>query len=165
MSNIADLVLADLDHEFSNTRRMLERVPSDKLDYTPHEKSFSLGRLANHITDMPALGLSVVTRPGFAFDAPRPAVTPATTPEQFVARWDERVAALKEALGKASDEDLKAVWKATAGPRTVVEAPRIAVLRGMVLSHMIHHRAQLTVYYRINDVPLPGLYGPSADEA
>lgn len=165
MSKIADLVLADLDHELSNTRRMLERVPSDKLDYTPHEKSFSLGRLANHITDMPALGLSVVTLPSFAFDAPRAAVTPATTPEQFVARWDERVAALREALGKASDEDLKAVWKATAGPRTVVEAPRIAVLRGMVLSHMIHHRAQLTVYYRINGVPLPGLYGPSADEA
>lgn len=165
MSTLVKTVLADLEAEFANTRRMLERIPSDQLDFKPHEKSWTLGQLANHVTDFPYWGEFTLASTGLNFDEPWPAKAQPANREQFLTQWDERVAAFLPLLAKATDEDLQATWTATAGGHPVIQMSRIAVLRGMVLNHMIHHRAQLSIYFRLTGVPLPGLYGPSADEA
>jgi CTP:molybdopterin cytidylyltransferase MocA/uncharacterized damage-inducible protein DinB len=164
MSTLSTMVLADLDAEFANTRRMLERIPADRLDFAPHEKSWSLGKLANHVCDFPLWGTITLTSTGLNFDEPMPPSPVPTQPEEFLARWDERVTAFTGLLAKATDDDLHVIWTATAGGHPVISMSRIAVLRGMVMNHMIHHRAQLSVYYRLTGVPVPGLYGPSADE-
>lgn len=165
MSSLVKTVLADLEHEFGGTRKMLERVPMDKLDFKPHEKSFSLGRLASHLTDLARLGAAMVTITDFKFDAPESAPTPIpATREEFLSLWDQRAESLKALLAKATDEELGEVWTASYGGHVVIQMPRIAALRNVLINHMIHHRGQLSVYYRLTGVPLPGLYGPSADE-
>lgn len=165
MSSLVSTALADFDQELNSTRRMLERVPADKLDYRPHDKSFTLGRLARHLTDLPRLAAAILTTTDFKFDAPAGGSSkePATS-DEFLALWDERVAALKPLLEKATDDELKVVWTASSHGHVVMQLPRIAALRGVVINHMIHHRGQLSVYYRLAGVPVPGLYGPSADE-
>jgi uncharacterized damage-inducible protein DinB len=164
MSMLATTVLADLDHEMASTRTMLQRIPAAHLDFTPHEKSWTLRKLATHLTDFPLWGQVTVQTTTLDFAAPQPPKPTLDTAEAFVALWDERLAGFKAALAAASDADLQVTWTATVGEQVVMSMPRIAVLRGMVLNHMIHHRAQLSIYYRLLDVPLPGLYGPSADE-
>lgn len=164
MSTLVQTVLMDLDQEFASTRRMLERLPVDRLDFSPHAKSWPLGKLAIHLLDPGLWGTVTCTTTELAFDGPMPAkVTPATV-EDFLAIHDERVAQFKAVLAPLSDADLQVTWQATMGGRPVMSMPRIAVLRSVVLNHMIHHRAQMSIYYRLLDVPLPGLYGPSADE-
>ncbi len=165
MSSSVSKALSDLDHEFANTRRMLERVPFDRFDFKLHDKSWPLGKLALHLTDLPALGTSVLTTPAFDFAAQRRPETAVTDTAGLLGRWDKHAAAFKAHLETATDSDLLTVWTATAGDRTVMQMPRIAVLRSMILNHMVHHRAQLTIYFRLAGIPVPGLYGPSADEA
>jgi uncharacterized damage-inducible protein DinB len=164
MSMLVQTALADLDHELASTRRMLERVPADQLEFTPHAKSWTLGKLVMHLLDFPAWGSVTLTTTELAFDAPQPALERPTDAAGFVALWDERVAAFKAQLATATDEGLQEMWQATHGGHVVLRMPRLAVIRGMIISHMIHHRAQLSIYYRLLDVPMPGLYGPSADE-
>lgn len=156
--------LMDLDHEFASTRRMLERLPDDRLDFTPHPKSWELGKLATHLLDPPLWAQVTCETTELDFDTPMPPKDTPTTTADFVRIWDERVAACKATLAGMSDEALQVMWQATAGGHVVMRMPRIAVLRSMVINHMIHHRAQLSMYYRLLDVPMPGLYGPSADE-
>lgn len=156
--------LMDLDQEFANTRRMLERLPDDRLDFTPHPKSWALGKLATHLLDPPYWAQVTCETTVLDFDVPMPPKDTPTQRSDFVRIWDERVAACKAALAGMTDEDLQATWQATAGGHVVMSMPRIAVLRSMVINHMIHHRAQLSMYYRLLDVPMPGMYGPSADE-
>ena len=164
MSMIAQSALADLEHEMSNTRRMLERVPETKLDFSPHPKSWPLGKLANHITDFPWWGSFTLESTEIDFAAPFPPQVVPTTTAGFLQQFDERLTKFREVLAKATDAQMMETWTVRNGETVLMAMPRVAILRGMVISHMIHHRAQLSIYLRMLDVPMPGMYGPSADE-
>lgn len=165
MKSLVTTALTDLDYELANTRRMLERVPADQLDFKPHEKSFALGKLAKHLTDLAHLACAILTTKDFSFDAApsQPSPDPSSAKE-FVELWDERVGTFKSLLEKASDEDLMTVWTATSHGHTVIQKPRIEALRTVFINHTAHHRGQLSVYYRLTGVTVPGMYGPSGDE-
>ena len=162
--NIIDVMVAELQHENQLTRTLLERVPEDKLSWQPHEKSMSLAVLAGHITEVPAWVTPILSTDEMAFDPEtyEPFV-PATTAE-LVGALDANVAAAVEAMAGQSNEHIMQTWRFRIGDKVVFEMPRVAVLRGMVLNHLVHHRGQMTVYLRLQDVPLPSIYGPSADE-
>jgi len=162
-----DGFLNEFDHEMTTTRKMLERVPEDKADWKPHSTSMPMGRLAGHIPEM--IGFGAQTFQGDSFDfrapgAPPPQPTVMTSRKQLLELFDKNAAAMREAVSKASDEDLLKTWTLLAGGNTIFSLPRIAVLRTMILNHVIHHRGQLSVYLRMNHVPIPSIYGPSADE-
>jgi uncharacterized damage-inducible protein DinB len=164
--SIAQSFLPEFDHEMANTRRTLERVPEDKLEYKPDPKSMSLGVLANHIAQMP--GYAAVTMSTESFDvAPggQPVKQPvATSRAQLLAEFDKNVAAGRAAIAACPDDKMMQPWSLLAGGNPMFTMPRAGVIRAMVMNHVIHHRAQLTVYYRLNGIPVPALYGPSADE-
>ncbi len=166
MPNLTRALAAELQHEASSTRRLLERVPDDKLDWQPHAKSMSLGRLAGHIGELPGWGESTMEHPEVDLAAvpedQRGAV--AESVEQLLADFDRGVAGFVAALEAADDERLFEPWKLRSGEQVILDMTRIAALRGFIFSHMIHHRGQLTVYLRLLDVPLPQTYGPTADE-
>lgn len=164
---IAEGFLASFDPEMRNTRRMLERVPDDALEYKPHPKSMTLGRLAGHIAEMIEWGCTTVEvdemdlQPAGA--PPYVEYMPANR-EVMLEYFDRSVAKTREAVARTSDDAMHRNWTLLSGGDHLFTMPRIAVLQTMVLSHTIHHRAQLGVYLRLNDVPIPGMYGPSADE-
>jgi len=165
--NMAAALLPEFDREMANTRRVLERVPRERLGWKPHQKSTTMGELATHIAQLPKW--AAITIRGTEFDlAPKGGssmhATPVETVEEALRRFDEHVREARAAIAGASEETLLAEWTLRAGERTVFVMPRAAVLRGMVMNHIIHHRAQLGVYLRLNDVPLPSIYGSSADE-
>ena len=161
--------LPEFDLEMASARRTLERIPEDKLAWKPHEKSMLLGRLAGHIAELPGMGVSVMKEDVLDF-ANRPAGElarkPAVTESQkhVLELFDKNVAALRAAIASASDERLAGNWKLLIGERKLYDGTRIGALRRMVMNHIIHHRAQLGVYLRLNDVAVPSVYGPSADE-
>lgn len=143
-------LLSEFNQEMANTRKILECVPDDKFGWTPHEKSSSLGRLTSHLAAMPSLATAVIN--GFAKKMPE-----TDSKAGLLEPFDRNLAASREAIAGTSDDGLAAVIPA-------IGLTRAAVLRGRVMSHMIHHRGQLSVYLRLLDVPVPGMYGPSADE-
>ena len=159
--------LPEFEHEMTTTRKTLERVPEDKVDWKPHDTSMAMGRLAGHIAEM--CGFAAATLQTDSFDFAPPGGTP-TQPtvmksrQQLLDLFDKNVASARAAISKASDEDLKKVWTLMNGGKTFFAMPRIDVLRGMILNHVIHHRGQLSVYLRMNQVPVPSIYGPSGDE-
>jgi uncharacterized damage-inducible protein DinB len=165
---ISQSLLPEFDREIANTRRTLERVPEDRPDFRPHPKSMSLARLAGHLAEIPMW--ATMTLGGSELDlAPPPGQPPQqgyamTTRAEALAKFDAYVKEAREKLASTTDEAMMQTWTLKHGDRTILSMPRIAVLRGFVMSHMIHHRAQLGVYLRMNDVPVPALYGPSADE-
>lgn len=161
--SLSQALIAELEHEAAGTRRALERAPADRFDWRPHERSFSLGQLVSHLAEMPSWVPSIVDETNF--DMPE-GYQPyaAASSEDLVATFDANLAAAKEKLATASDEDLAVTWRMTAGGQVIFEMPRLQVLRAIILNHAIHHRGQLTVYLRQLDVPVPALYGPSADE-
>jgi uncharacterized damage-inducible protein DinB len=161
--SIAQSLLPEFDHEMANTRKTLERVPENKLDYKPDPKSMSLGALASHIAEM--AGWLPAMAQGPTLDIPegfKPFL--ATSRKQLLDKFDENVAASRAALAGMGDQSLMQDWSLSFAGNTMFTMPRIAVYRSMTMNHIIHHRAQLTVYYRLNGVPVPALYGPSADE-
>jgi uncharacterized damage-inducible protein DinB len=164
---LRDGLLAQFDHEMVGTRKTLERVPEGKPDWAPHPKSMKMSRLAGHLAELPSWIVETIQRESLDV---RPANGPQFQPfvmtsrEQLLDKFDKNVAAAHAALQNASDETLLAPWTLLAGGQTIFSMPRLAVVRSMVLSHVIHHRAQLGVYLRMNDIPVPSLYGPSADE-
>lgn len=162
--SLVQSALADLDHEMAQTRKMLERVPEAHLDFTPHPKSWPLQKLANHLTDFGLWGAVTITTSELDFAQPMPREEAPTTAAGFVAQFDARLADFKKALATVTDEQLGETWTLRMGPQVLMAQPKLSVLRTTVISHMIHHRAQLTIYYRLLGVPVPGLYGPSADE-
>ena len=165
MPTIAQTALADLDHEIANTRRVLERYPQGKDAYTPHPKSFPLGKLASHLAMLPWLGAQALGTSEFDVRAPRGAEPAAPTDAAgMVSLFDGHWQKFKTALDSASDAALLETWTLKAGDHVIMAMPRVAALRALLINHIIHHRAQLTVYYRLLDVPVPGMYGPSADE-
>lgn len=160
-------LLPEFDHEMANTRKTLERVPDDKFGWKPHEKSATLGWLASHLAILPSWAIPTVDQE--SLDLSPPGEPPFKLPEMnsratVLDVFDKNVSDARAAIGRASDDQLMKPWTLLAGGKTIFTMPRIAVLRGFVMSHSIHHRAQLGVYLRLNDVPVPAIYGPSADE-
>ncbi len=164
---IYEALLPELEMEAATTRKFFERLPEDKLDFKPHEKSMPLGRLAGHIAEMMGWGSTTLETDQLDF-APvgGPPMQPlfASSREQLLREFDKGAASFRTALPKASDQDFMKPWTLLSGGKVFFTMPRITVIRSMVLNHIIHHRAQLGVYYRMNNIPLPPSYGPSADE-
>jgi uncharacterized damage-inducible protein DinB len=164
---IYEALLPELEMEAATTRKFFERLPEDKLDFKPHEKSMPLGRLAGHVAELVGWGTTTLETDQLDF-APvgAPPFKPlfATSREQLLGEFDKGVASLRAALPKASDQDFMTPWTLLSAGKVFFTMPRITVMRSMVFNHIIHHRAQLGVYYRMTNVPLPSSYGPSADE-
>jgi uncharacterized damage-inducible protein DinB len=158
-------LIAELQMEAANTRKMLEKVPTDKNDWKPHEKSMKLGNLANHVAEL--AGWTVFTMGSDELDLSKMDYKPviATSTEQLLATHDANFNKAIAALEGASNEDFDKIWTLRHGDHVIMAMPKKAVLRSMVFSHLIHHRGQLSVYLRLLDVPIPGMYGPSADDA
>ncbi len=157
-------LIEEVIRESAATRKMLERVPDDKFDYKPHERSMSLNRLASHVAEIPlwtqfTIDLDVL-------DLGTGNFTPfaAKDTAELLARHDENIAKAIKALESADDETLMKVWTLKNGEHQIMAAPKIHILRGMTSNHLYHHRGQLSVYLRMLDVPVPGMYGPSNDE-
>ena len=153
--------LEEFDGEMAATRRMLERVPAANLAWKPHAKSKSLGELATHVTELPRFGFRIKSDEFAAGSEKPPAMKSAA---EFLARFDENVREAREAIAAMSEEDLSRDFTVTRGGKAFFTLKKRALLRRILLSHLIHHRGQLSVYLRLNDVPLPGMYGPTADE-
>jgi uncharacterized damage-inducible protein DinB len=162
--SIAQSLLPEFDHEFATLRKTLERVPDGRWDYAPHAKSMPLGRLAGHLAELG--GWVNSTLEADELDFAKMAYTPfiPSSPAALVAKLDEVVAKARPVLAAASDADMMQPWTLRQGAQVFFTMPKVAVLRSFVMNHMIHHRAQLGVYLRLNDVPVPSTYGPSADE-
>jgi uncharacterized damage-inducible protein DinB len=163
---IAEVLLQDFDQEISNTRRTLERVPPGNPDWKPHEKSMPLGRLAMHCATIPLFGFYILEDDGMDLAVPKRPHSDLvfTTTANALQQLDESAAKCRAALAAATDEDLEKIWPFTWGRQVISNESRSASFRKMFFDHMIHHAAQLGVYLRLNDVPVPALYGPSADE-
>jgi uncharacterized damage-inducible protein DinB len=163
-TSIRNLALGDLDHELAQTRRTLERVPDDQLEWRPHERSWTLGTLAMHVANLPSWGARILEPDEFDIATilgPRPT---ATGRDELLRSFDERVAELHAALEVAGDARLAQRWTLRQGEQVRFTLPRAAALRTILVSHMIHHRGQLTIYLRQVGSTIPALYGPSADE-
>jgi uncharacterized damage-inducible protein DinB len=164
---ISETLVPEFDHEFANTRKVLERCPEEKYGWTPHPKSFTMAALATHIASMPEWASLTVSQDSFDYappGAPPYKQEPVKTCKELLEKFDTGIAQCRAAIVGASDEQLLAEWSLLAGGKPVFTMPRVAVLRAMILNHIIHHRAQLGLYLRLLDVPVPALYGPSADE-
>jgi len=161
--SIAKMFLGEFVHEATATRNTLAVVPGDRLDYKPHEKSFHLGRLAGHVAEIPHWTEGVIADDVLDMGSGDFEPLDPSSVEELLAAWDKSVAAFNQALEGVSDEHLGTTWKLCHGDSVLYQAPRVAAIRGFVLNHMIHHRGQLQVYLRLLDVPLPSVYGPTAD--
>ena len=165
--SIAKSMLPEFDQEMAGTRKTLERIPEDKLEWKAHPKSNSIGWVAAHLAEIPGWVRSTLEKDAWDLNpvGGEPYRTPtATSRQQVLEIFDRNVAAARRSLEAAKDEDLMKPWSLVSGGQTLFTMPRIAVLRGFVLNHTIHHRAVLCVYLRLNDIPVPALYGPSGDE-
>jgi uncharacterized damage-inducible protein DinB len=160
---IPELFLQEFDEEIPGTRKIIERVPEASFSWKPHERSMTLGRLASHIADLPARCTSIITtgelvrQPGF---------TPWTgsSTAKLLEHFDAVTIEARAALATLRDDQLSAVWSIKLGDRTMVALPRAMALRRVFMNHIVHHRAQLGVFLRLLDVPIPGMYGASADD-
>jgi uncharacterized damage-inducible protein DinB len=160
-------LLPEFDQEMASTRKTLERIPIDKPDWKPHEKSMPMGRLAIHVATLPGWAVETIDRDSLDIapvGGPPFQIPIANSQKELLALFDQNAANGRAAIAKASDEHLLKPWSLLTGGKTIFTFPRTAVLRGMVMNHLIHHRAQLGVYLRLNNIPVPALYGPSADE-
>ena len=158
------LLLTEFDEEVTKTRAMLERVPTDKPEFAPHPKSMTLARLAPHVAELTGFGLSVLTQPGVDFSQGTYKPTPFESPAQLLRVFNEGAAKVRDALSSTSDREWSDPWKLSYQGKTLFEGTRFLAYRQMFLNHIVHHRAQLGVYLRLNGTPLPGTYGPSADD-
>jgi uncharacterized damage-inducible protein DinB len=161
----AEILLQDYDHEMAGARRVLERLP-DNPEYKCHEKSMPLGRLAMHVATLPAFGKTILTTPGMNMADPNQKFPDNTwsNRDTALATFDANVAAARAALASLSDAQLAESWKFAFGDHVIANNPRSQSYRQFFFNHFLHHRAQLSVYLRLNDIPVPGLYGPTADE-
>jgi len=160
---ISEVLLTEFDQEMAQTRKTLERVP-DKPDFLPHPKSMPLGRLAPHVAELAGFGLSVLETPGLDFSAGTYKPLAFESAAQLVSVFDEGAAKVRRALAAITDEDWKTNWQLGFGGKVIFEGSRFLAYREMFLNHIVHHRAQLGVYLRLNGIAVPAIYGPSADE-
>ena len=161
---IRHMLLPEFDEEMKKTRKMLERVPEGVPDYKPHEKSMPLGRLAAHVAQLPEFASFIVELPELDFGKRTMKPLVMESRQQLLDIFDELAGKTRTAIAGANDEEWQQKWKLLFQGKTLVDEPRFIAYRGMFLNHLVHHRAQLGVYLRLNDVPLPGTYGPSADD-
>jgi uncharacterized damage-inducible protein DinB len=164
---IKESILPEFEHEMETTRLVLSRVPTGQADWKPHPKSRSLGELACHVADLPRFVPWILSSDSFD---PAPPEGPAYTPyrfescERLLERLDENVGRARDAIAATpSDAEFMVPWSLKRAGKTIFTVPRVAALRSFLLNHLIHHRGQLTVYLRLQDVPLPSVYGPTAD--
>jgi len=160
---IKDGLLAEFDHEMGTTRRLLERLPDDRLSWKPHAKSMSLGGLATHLSNLPGWGNTIMNDLSFDLAGAPPNLQEKTSRAEIVASFDATTKQTRLALDK-TDAELVAPWSLKRGGHEIFTMPRVAAFRTFVLYHMVHHRGQLSVYLRMNEVPVPAIYGPTADE-
>lgn len=165
MIRLADAYQQELQREGAATRRLLERVPNDRLAWRPHPKSMTVGRLALHTAEIPGWVNTILANDVFDFGTMEYVPREPESTEEILSTFDQKLAAALAALAEASDEHVRGHWRVQRNGEVMFDLPRFAHFRGFVLSHHIHHRGQLTVYLRLLDVPLPSIYGPSADES
>ena len=162
--SISELLLLELDEENKKTRTTLERVPADKKDFAPHTKSMPLGKLAPHVAQLAGFGLIILTTPELDFSKSSIKPLPFESSAQLVKAFDEESAKVRAALQATKDEAWKEHWKLSFQGKTIFEGSRFLAYREMFMNHVVHHRAQLGVYLRLNEKPVPATYGPSADD-
>lgn len=163
----AETILPEFDREMASTRKVLEQVPDDKLNWKVHSKSNTIGWNANHLAEMPGwvegtlkgLSLDVAPVGGERYQSPK-----LTSRKEILELFDRNVASARKAIASVKEEELGKIWSLLDGGKPIVTMPRSAVIRTFVLNHAIHHRAILCVYLRLNDIPVPGMYGPSGDD-
>jgi uncharacterized damage-inducible protein DinB len=165
--SISKTILPEFDHEMATTRKVLERIPDDKFSWKPHEKSMTLGGLATHLSNIPSWTRNTFEKD--ELDVAPPGAPPYRLEEkksrdEILADFDKNVTEARAAIEAATDENWQGKWSLLMTGKTIFTLPRPAVWRGFIMSHSIHHRAQLAVYLRLLDVPVPSIYGPSADE-
>lgn len=164
---LSEGLLPEFDQEMANTRKSLERVPEDKLGWKPHEKSGTMAWLAGHVANLPSWAIFAIKQDSLDLapqGAPVQAAPAAKSRKELLATFDKNAAEARAAIAGASDAHLRKTWTLLKTGKPLLAMPRTAVLRTFVMNHLIHHRAQLGVYLRLNNVPVPALYGPSADE-
>lgn len=161
---LATAFLAELENEAKTARACLERVPAEKFDWKPHEKSMTMGRLAAHVAEMFGWTKETLTQDVLDFAAGDFTPFEPKTGEELLEFFDEKIATAKEVLNKTADDTFMTPWTMRNGEQVYFTMPKVAVMRTFVMNHIIHHRGQLSVYLRLNDIPVPSIYGPSADE-
>jgi uncharacterized damage-inducible protein DinB len=161
---ISELLLPELDQELKITRTTLERVPVDKPDFAPHAKSMPLGKLAPHVAQLVGFGLTVLTTPELDFSKGSSKPLPFESVPQLLEAFDDGAAKVRAALEAMPDKAWTEPWKLSFQGKAIFEGPRFLAYRQMFLNHLVHHRAQLGVYLRLNNKPVPATYGPSADD-
>jgi uncharacterized damage-inducible protein DinB len=159
---LADSIVAELDNEAQTTKRLLERLPDEKLSWKPHAKSFSLGQLALHIAAVPGSIAAAVTKD--TMEAPDFAQAEAKSRNEVIETFTKSMSAAMATVKSMDDARLNSTWSLTKNGKTILSMPRVAVVRNIMMNHIYHHRGQLSVYLRMLEVPLPSIYGPSADE-
>lgn len=162
-----ETILPEFEHEMANTRKTLERVPEDKFKWQPHEKSWSLQDLAAHLANLPSWTLHALNEDSIDIapvDGEPPKMAPINSTKELLETFDKNVSAARKAISHASDEELLQTWTLLSGGEALFTIPKLAVIRNFIMNHTIHHRAQLGVYLRLNDIAVPAIYGPSADE-
>ena len=162
---IREMFLPEFDQEMKKTRAILERVPEGKPDFKPHEKSMALGKLAAHVAQLPEFGVMIAELPELDFSKSSMKPLVMESRQQLLDAFDAYTAKARAAIAKVSDEEWQKNWKLSFQGHAIADAPRFMMYRGMFLNHIVHHRAQLGVYLRLNGVPLPATYGPSADDS
>jgi uncharacterized damage-inducible protein DinB len=160
---LVDHFLPEFDHEMATTRKLLERVPEDRLSWKPHTKSFTLGQLAQHVANLPFWGQLTLEQSELDLAA-TPPMDELGSRAAILRLFEQRVSGTRKALLGKTDAELMAPWTLKQGPHKVFTMPKATVWRTFVMNHIVHHRGQLSVYLRQQDVPLPSMYGPSADE-
>ncbi|MGA9774029.1 MAG: DinB family protein [Blastocatellia bacterium] len=161
--SISEALLPEFDREMANTRKTLERIPEDKFDWKPHEKSMRLGSLAIHLATMVGWVADLMKQDSLDLD-PNYEEPKVNTRSEIIEMFDGGVASARAAIDGASDEEILKPWTLLSGGKEILTMPKAAVIRDFAMNHSIHHRAQLGVYLRLNDIPVPSIYGPSADE-
>ena len=159
----ADEVLPEFDNEMANTRKVLERIPDEKLDWRAHPKSNTFGWNANHIAEIPGWVEYTLVRPSLdvaTYQSPK-----FTNVKDILAEFDKNVESAQKAIKNVPESSLGEMWSLTHGDQVLLKFPKSAVIRTYVLNHLIHHRAHVCVYLRLNDISVPGMYGPSGDDS
>lgn len=157
-------LVAELKHEAVNTRKMIERVPADKLEWRPHEKSMTLGKIATHLSDLPVWTDRIINADEFDFATADFKGETKESTALILELFDRRIREASGILESADDEKLNGLWTSKAGGHIFFQLPKKVCIRNFVHNHIYHHRGQLSVYLRLLDIPVPGMYGPSADE-
>lgn len=161
---LSDALLAELRQEAAVCRKVLERIPADKFDWKPHEKSMTMGRLAGHLGEMFAWTGPAINSDGIDFSKMEYKPSQPATTAELVENFDKAVNEAAEVLLNADDAAYGDMWTLRDGEKVFITMPKAAVIRGLIMNHIIHHRGQLSVYLRLLDIPVPPIYGPSADE-